>query len=217
MVNFLSLVGVPGVAQISATGQSPAGDVLKAANTIGRAAIPGATASRGTVTPAIEAVAASAAGSRAASDAARSTTQPTTAMDSNGSLLMPKPWISIRPLSVLRRPHQQLARLDNHLNPVVSHKASERQQPLRRGIDEIPCQQRFARAGRPPNENGLGSGENGRGMNGGIRRHQVAGRRTMKRAPSTRDGWPPMRFSTRIVPPCASTICLEIDRPSPEF
>src|SRR4029078_12259585 len=96
---FSVWLGCPGVAQISATGQLPAGDVFKAANTIGKAAVSAATPSRGIVTPAIEAVVASAAGSRAASAAARSTTQPTTAMDSNGSLLMPKPWISIRPLS----------------------------------------------------------------------------------------------------------------------
>ena len=54
----------------------------------------------------------------------------------------------------------------------------------------------------------------------GERRH-IAGRRTMKRAPSTRGSSPSppaaVRFSTQMRPPCASTICLEIDRPSPEF
>jgi hypothetical protein len=44
----------------------------------------------------------------------------------------------------LRRPNQQSARLANHLEPVVANEASERQQPLRRGIDKIPSQQRFA-------------------------------------------------------------------------
>jgi hypothetical protein len=44
----------------------------------------------------------------------------------------------------LRRPHQQSVRLASHLNSIVSHEASERQQPVRRGIDEIPCEQGFA-------------------------------------------------------------------------
>src|SRR5690606_21097422 len=46
-----------------------------------------------------------------------------------------------------------------------------------------------------------------------------AGSRTMKRAPSTLGSSPgaagALRFSAQMVPPCASTICLEIDRPSP--
>ena len=45
---------------------------------------------------------------------------------------------------------------------------------------------------------------------------------TVNRAPSTLPGASPavgraMRFSARMRPPWASTICLEIDRPSPEF
>ena len=54
-------------------------------------------------------------------------------------------------------------------------------------------------------------------MNGGIgapsgrgQAHDEAG------AEHPRSRWPaPVRFSTQIVPPCASTICLEIDRPKP--
>ena len=49
----------------------------------------------------------------------------------------------------------------------------------------------------------------------------AAGRRTVKRAPalavasaSTSAG---RRFSAQILPPCASTICREIERPRPEF
>jgi hypothetical protein len=50
----------------------------------------------------------------------------------------------------------------------------------------------------------------------------IAGSRTTKRAPSTLGGsWStlatPMRFSAQMRPPCASMICLEIDRPRPEF
>jgi hypothetical protein len=51
--------------------------------------------------------------------------------------------------------------------------------------------------------------------------HHIAGSRTMKRAPRTRGSSvrpaTVVRFSTRIVPPWASMICLEMDRPRPEF
>jgi hypothetical protein len=43
----------------------------------------------------------------------------------------------------------------------------------------------------------------------------------MNLAPSTRGSSPggasAVRFSTVMLPPCASAICLEIDSPSPEF
>ena len=60
------------------------------------------------------------------------------------------------------------------------------------------------------------------GMRSRSIRHR-AGRRTMKRAPehlggsSSSDAVTAMRFSAQSCPPCASTICLEIDRPRPEF
>lgn len=52
-----------------------------------------------------------------------------------------------------------------------------------------------------------------------------AGSRTTKRAPSTLGSLSPLspllagavRFSAQIVPPWPSTICLEIDKPRPEF
>src|SRR5262245_8959791 len=106
------------------------GVVLSAANTIGRAAIPAATGSRVTLTPAIEAVAASAAGRRAASAAARSTTQPTTATDSKGSLLMPRPWISIRPFSACAG---RTSRLPDW--PITCSRSS----PTRRVNGSSPC------------------------------------------------------------------------------
>jgi hypothetical protein len=130
MVNFLGLLGEAGVAQISAAGQLPAVDVLKVANTMGRATVPAATASRGTATPSIEVEAALAAGSRAASAAARSTTQPTTAMDSNGNRLMPRPWISIRPLSACAGRTSNLPDWPN---------SSSRSSPTRRANGSNPC------------------------------------------------------------------------------
>ena len=49
----------------------------------------------------------------------------------------------------------------------------------------------------------------------------TAGKRTMNRAPSTIGASPSncasTLFSAQMRPPCASTICLEIDRPRPEF
>ena len=87
--------------------------------------------------------------------------------------------------------------------------------------NEIERKTRFAGAGRAANENGLCADTNGGGVNAGGRRRHVAGSRTTKRAPATRvspsalEG--PARFSAQIFPPCASMICLEIDRPSPEF
>ena len=59
------------------------------------------------------------------------------------------------------------------------------------------------------------------GVDRGRRAHASAAcRRTTKRAPITfgsTSADEATRFSARMLPPCASTICLEIDRPSPEF
>src|SRR5262249_58694514 len=82
---------------------------------------------------------------------------------------------------------------------------------------------RLAGPGGPGDKDRGGTDEPRRGVHGQTAefRHYSAGSRTMKRAPSPR-GWPlaprgPVRFSTAIEPPWASTICFEIDSPRPEF
>jgi hypothetical protein len=50
-----------------------------------------------------------------------------------------------------------------------------------------------------------------------LRDHASAGSVTTKRAPLISPGLVPGMFSAVSVPPWASTICLEIDRPRPEF
>src|ERR1700722_5779006 len=128
----------------------------------------------------------------------------------------------------LRRPHQEPAAGTFQTDPVVADKPREDKASTAPRFDEIERQSRFARPGRPADQDRARADEHGRGMNrrsmDGRCGHYMAGRRTMKRAPSTLRSprgsllWPgvPRRFSTQIVPPCASTICLEIERPSPE-
>ena len=55
---------------------------------------------------------------------------------------------------------------------------------------------------------------------GAVMAQAQTGRPTMKRAPKGSDvasAWVGRMFSAQITPPCASTICLEIDSPRPEL
>src|SRR5262249_61872228 len=95
--------------------------------------------------------------------------------------------------------------------------------PATPGPARPPGRPRFAGPGGPADQDRAGTDGPRRGVHGRTAefRHYSAGSRTMKRAPSTR-GWPlaprgPVRFSTAIEPPWASTICFEIDSPRPEF
>src|SRR6516162_4426455 len=109
------------------------------------------------------------------------------------------------------------------MNAVVAHQAREPQQAGVRRLNERECKLRFAGSRRPTDEDGARADQHGRGVHGrSLIRHHIAGSRTMKRAPSTKGVsseaagacW---RFSAQMRPPCASMICLEIDRPRPEF
>ncbi len=125
-------------------------------------------------------------------------------------------------LQLLRRPHQQLAIHGLHTGPIVGHQPGKRKQAGDAGIKQPQYQTRFSGTGRAANEHRPGADQDRRCMNGGTGHGQSAGRRTVKRAPSTNGAAPswvgtPSRFSARILPPCASMICLEIDRPRPEF
>src|SRR5712671_200524 len=115
---------------------------------------------------------------------------------------------------------QQLSVAGLEPKPVVANEARKRQESALRRRDEPEREQRFAGAGGTSDEKRTCSNEHRAGMHGGPLRHQAAGSRTVKRAPSTFDGSEPcvpMRFSAHRRPSCASAICLEIDRPRPEF
>ncbi len=75
----------------------------------------------------------------------------------------------------------------------------------------------LSRAGRAGDQNATVAEQHGAGMD--VRRHAQlsAGRVTVKRAPRMSPGLAPGMFSAVSVPPCASTIWREIDRPRPEF
>src|SRR5947209_74688 len=109
------------------------------------------------------------------------------------------------------------------MNAVVSHQAGEPQQPGVRCLNEREGKLRFAGSRRPTDEHGARAGQHGRGVPGRrLMRHHIAGSRTMKRAPSTKDvsseaAGADRRFSAQMRPPCASMMCLEIERPRPEF
>ena len=124
------------------------------------------------------------------------------------------------------RPRDEAVLNGLDMNTVVRHQTREDELPARCGLNEIEHQPRFARAGRPANEDRLWAGQDCRSMNGGgsVHKAYIAGSRTRKRAPRMRSSPVPspgsrgaMRFCASSLPSCASTICFEIDRPSPEF
>src|SRR5215475_7453052 len=105
-------------------------------------------------------------------------------------------------------------------NSVVGNETRKRQYPAVRRFEELERELRFAGARGASDEKRACTDEHRAGMHGRPLRHQEAGSRTVKRAPSTFDGSEPcvaMRFSAHRRPSCASTICLEIERPRPEF
>jgi hypothetical protein len=120
------------------------------------------------------------------------------------------------------RPGQQPAMCGFKMNPVVRHQAREWKRTGSRHFNQFQRQPRFSGSGWPADQHSAGSDKDGRSVHRrGGRCHYGAGRRTMKRAPATvaspcSSGGPGL-FSTQIAPPWASTICLEMERPSPEF
>ena len=122
-----------------------------------------------------------------------------------------------------RRLDQQPSMARFEMDAIVSNQARERQQSRLRGVDERERQFRFARAGASADQHGAGAGQYRRGVDGrSVGSHHGAGRRTMKRAPRTVGGSSGLaaglvRFSTQMRPPWASIMCLEMERPRPEF
>jgi hypothetical protein len=111
-------------------------------------------------------------------------------------------------------------------NTIVRHQTCEDEQAARCGVKEVEHEPRFAGAGRSANEDSPRASEDRRGVDGGDGLHSayIAGSRTRKRAPRTRSSAAPSpgsrgatRFCASSLPSCASTICFEIDKPSPEF
>src|SRR5262249_54835627 len=104
---------------------------------------------------------------------------------------------------------------------IVGDEACERQPPAGGGGNQIEREARLARAGRAADQHGARADEHRRGMDGGAgRSRHIAGNRITKRAPKilvSRSLASPTRFSARMRPPCASTICREMESPSPEF
>ena len=128
---------------------------------------------------------------------------------------------SARP--VARRPDHQFVRRVCQIRTRSSPISSVRRDLARRGRRGSDrrraaiCRRRTGRGSAPQD---LRPGPRRRGCWPCAAGHG-AGSRTTKRAP-TMVGSPsaspgPARFSAQIRPPWASTICLEIDRPSPEF
>jgi hypothetical protein len=113
-----------------------------------------------------------------------------------------------------RWPGSQRAVFDRQRHAVVGYE--------RRAVvqDQMMREARFSRARSAADQNANAGKQNAARMDGV---HFAAGSRTVKRAPRT-SALPSLvlctgdiRFSAQIAPPCASTICLEIESPRPEF
>ena len=122
----------------------------------------------------------------------------------------------------LGRARQQAAAGGFEMDAIVGDQPREPQGSGARGFKEFERKPGFSGSGRSADQHRVRANQHGRGVHRRQRsRHHIAGRRTIKRAPVT-VGVPsasggPIRFSTQMAPPCASTICLEIERPRPEF
>ena len=210
-----------------AAGQSPVSGSCKAASTSGRAAVPAATASRGRVIPSISALRGrSARACRAASVGRQIDDQA-----DHGDRLVRRAagcrgrgFRSGRPAPAPGAPAAGRARLSTWARSSATSRAKG-SAPCAAALQQSPGQPRFAGAGRPADQHGLGADQHGGGVDGRDRGSRAitspAGApRSARRARAARSspaGDAPCGSRPGCVPPCASTICLEIDRPSPEF
>lgn len=106
------------------------------------------------------------------------------------------------------RDQAAIVRVQNHA--IISNQARKSW----RGMgQERQREVRFARARRATQQQANPVNHKGRGVD---RLAHVAGRRTIKRAPEIVPS-PRLRFSARIVPPWARTICREMESPRPEL
>jgi len=118
------------------------------------------------------------------------------------------------------RPYNQFSAACVEVDTVVAHQNRSWNLPGAAGENQLEGKARFAGTGGAANQYGALTHQHGGGVYRGLPAH-CAGSLTTKRAPAT-VGWPsssggPARFSAQMRPPCASMICLEIERPSPEF
>src|SRR5262245_4032313 len=118
------------------------------------------------------------------------------------------------------RTYDQISGACVEVDTVVADQNGRRNLPGAAGEDQIEGEARLAGAGGTADQHGALADQDGRGVHRGRGGH-CAGSLTTKCAPAT-VGWPsssggPVRFTAQMRPPCASTICLEIDTPSPEF
>lgn len=108
----------------------------------------------------------------------------------------------------------KLPPFQNHLGLVIRHQLCPISHQLKR-------QPRLARARSTANQDTFSVNGHCRGMQQPThQRADQTGRPTTKRAPSGSDpasAWVGRMFSAQITPPCASTICFEIERPRPEL
>jgi hypothetical protein len=84
------------------------------------------------------------------------------------------------------------------------------------GIDQSQRQIRFSGARPTTEKHGVSRDRDRGGMNQQRSRHDSAGSLIQKRAPIVAPA-ASLRFSAQIMPRCASTICFEIESPSPEW
>ena len=198
------------------------GSECRFASTAVKASAPAGRGSRGSRMPFISADCAEEGGIRSPSAAARSTTSPATATGSYAIFLTPRPRTSIKPASAAGGRSEQSSVAGGQLDTVVSDQACKPNESGGGGVDQRQRETRLAAARRPADQQGTAADQHRRSMH---RRRcglpHFAGRRTTKRAPRTAGGSSGVetlrRFSAHMRPACASTICLEIDRPSPEF
>ena len=116
-------------------------------------------------------------------------------------------------------PHQQPPARCLEMHAVIADKSGEWQDAGASGGDQREGQPRLPRTGRTADQNRPRAGKDRGSVN---RCGHVAGRRTMKRAPATFGSMSgavatASLFSTQMAPPWASTICLEMESPRPEF
>jgi hypothetical protein len=83
-------------------------------------------------------------------------------------------------------------------------------------VDQAKGEIRFPAAGGPAERDGAAIDRNRGGMNEEAVGYDPAGSRMQNRAPATVPS-AFLRFSAQIEPRCATTICCEIERPSPEW
>ena len=123
-----------------------------------------------------------------------------------------------------RRSHEQPTVRGRKQRTVIGDQARKCYPSLFGSLQNCEHQARLPASRRTANEDGVCAKQDGGGVNrrrGGADDHHIAGRRTSNRAPITfgasEGSSASTRFSAQMRPWCASTICFEIESPSPEL